>query len=147
MISDEIIRKISLFYFFSLLNDQRAVYASAKTVRLLRKCKFSNQAELEKVLISECHRNWRKYGDSKSLVKISHENWKLPNEMTLGSWRAFRSKATDEEFVALIWSRVLGFPEEVIADGLGLSLGTLRHRISFGLRKLGQIEMENSANV
>ena len=33
--------------------------------------------------------------------------WVLPDEIDLGSWRAFQNEAEDDEFLAVLWSRVL----------------------------------------
>lgn len=52
-------------------------------------------------------------------------------------WRDFALSAEPEELEAVLFVYCLGINEETVADGLGVSVGTVRHRLGRGLRHLG----------
>ena len=58
---------------------------------------------------------------------------------SLAGWRDFKKQSTDEEFLTVLWSTVLKVPEEKIARGLNISVGTVRYRLGKGLKKLGDL--------
>ncbi len=65
--------------------------------------------------------------------------WMIPTDLDLGPWREFQKLATQDELLAVIWSKVLEIQDHDIAQGLGISEGTVRYRLGRALRKLGSM--------
>ena len=65
--------------------------------------------------------------------------WLLPQEFDLGPWKEFQKSAQEDEFLCLIWSKLLKISDEDISTGLGVTVGTLRYRVGRALRKLGSL--------
>lgn len=61
----------------------------------------------------------------------------LPGDFELGSWTNFLSAGEATEVEAVLLSKILKFSDEEIADGLGVTTGTVRYRVGRGLRHLG----------
>ena len=59
----------------------------------------------------------------------------------MGLWRQFMRDSDADEFLAVLWSRVLKITDEAIAKGLGVTVGTVRHRTGRGLRKLSSMRV------
>ena len=66
----------------------------------------------------------------------------LPQGVELGLWQNFVREANAEEFLALLWSRVLKFSDLDISKGLGVTEGTVRHRVGRALKILGSLRLE-----
>ena len=137
------VRSIALFFFFAFLDDRRAVEASAHSVSALNNKKKKNPDSTSSVLIvMSTFSIW-----SKLHLKLNRANpnfssdagWIIPTDMDLGPWREFQKLATQDELLSVIWSKVLGFSETDIAQGLGISEGTVRYRLGRALRKLGSM--------
>jgi len=61
----------------------------------------------------------------------------LPKDLEVASWVSFMSAAEAEEVEAVLLSRVLGFSDAEISQGLDVTEGTVRYRVGRGLRHLG----------
>ncbi|MCB0406766.1 MAG: hypothetical protein KDD34_01105 [Bdellovibrionales bacterium] len=143
MISEAQLRSIAIFYFYSLQDEKLATQASAKTIAQLKlrqkEENLSNQ-ELSPALVSATLKNWKilKKNIRSTQSAVSEEaGWIVPAGTDLGAWRQFRKEANEEEFLAVIWSLILGMKDETISKGLGVTVGTVRHRVGKGLKLLG----------
>lgn len=134
------IRKIALFFYFALLDDKRAVEAGAEALNLARDRKKREPALKNSVAVvaatARIFEKWSAHPTALRLVPL-HSAWETPEGFDLGPWREFQKHATAEELVTLIWSHILGYPEQDIAEGLALPEGTIRYRLGLALRKLG----------
>jgi hypothetical protein len=61
----------------------------------------------------------------------------FPVDFDMTAWVSFVNSAEPSESEAVLLSRILFFTDDEIAAGLGVTAGTVRHRVGHGLRKLG----------
>lgn len=144
MLSDEQARKVALFFLFTFMEEGVAVQAAHQAVaRLKSMTKGDHQNSIQesttiRVLMKglDQHR--------KSLLRQRSGRqpgrvWVLEPQVDIALWNEFRKTASDGEVVAVVLARILSFSEEDIAEALNLSIGTIRTRVSRGIRQLGQI--------
>lgn len=145
MITAEFIEKIALFYHFSMLDEARAQSLTERTIKKLRHEQLAAQMS-------------RRALGSVDLIRITAENLKksklqgrpthlafstgellLPENSNFGPWFEFRKIANEDEFNAVLYSKIMNFSDADIAAALNLPVGTVRFRVSKGLRALGRI--------
>lgn len=143
---DGISRTVANFFFYALLDESLAVKASSKAYKkCLQKINLNDtEADYQALIVNETFKVWSKY--QKKLTELNQNigfegNWILPPHTDMGLWRQFLRDAEPEELLAVLWSRVLKFPDEKISEGLGITVGTVRHRTNRGLRKLGSMRV------
>lgn len=138
-------KSIALFFFFCFLDEATAYHATAKTIKKLRGRLERSEVPPDKVatnLVYTMYSEWKKlrHWKSKGRPSVSYESgWLLPEGIDLGPWKQFQKNSENEEFLAVIWSRILGLSDEDISEGLGVTTGTVRHRVGRGLRVLGSM--------
>ena len=144
MTNEAQIKSVALFFSFALLDDQLARQATFATLfrlkKKLEKEKFSEN-EVQALTIQFMNKIWLRYQKylPKGGIVYSGGLNTLKNDFTdLGPWREFRRMTDDNEFLAVLWSQVVGYSDEAIAQGLNTTVGTVRHRVSRGLRLLGE---------
>tara|TARA_B100000749_G_scaffold280455_1_gene276601 strand:+ start:36756 stop:37208 length:453 start_codon:yes stop_codon:yes gene_type:complete len=137
---------IANFFYFSLLNEGVAVEAASKTFSELHrqinvKPEDSVQIIEKSKVIHECSISFKKYFKrAKFGSGVNLEaGWQFNSNVDQGLWRHFVRDADEDEYTAVIWSSILRYPDEDIAKGLGVTVGTVRHRTGRGLRKLGSM--------
>lgn len=137
--SAPVIETVAKYFFFLTLNEQLTfavgfrVLADLKAKDLLEK---DEPAELIQVL-----HKWKT-----KLHQISPRDWshfpdeagfEWPKDFKMDAWKNFLGVGEADEVEALLLSRFLGFGDEHVADGLNVSVGTVRYRVGRGLRHLG----------
>ncbi len=146
MLSEAQIRSVCLFYFFVLLDESEALTWTLKTIGKFSKAKTGNQGqevEWASEMVYLTHESWRQlqkkgYGLGSP---VSYEaGFLVPSDVDLGIWKQFRKEAESDEFLAVIWSKILGVSDADMAKGLAITLGTVRHRVGRGLRHLGSLK-------
>lgn len=144
MVDEAQIKSVALFFSFALLDDQLARQATVATLfrlkKKLEKEKLS-QHQTDVLIIELMNSIWLRYQKYLPKGKVLYAgalNTLKNNYTDLGPWREFRRLTDDNEFLAVLWSQVIGFSDEVIAQGLNLTEGTIRHRVGRGLRCLGE---------
>ncbi len=134
---------IALFFFCAFLDDSRAIEASTQAMTYALDKKKKNPKLSDSVLlVIATFAIWKKHH-----LKLNRGNpnisadagWMIPADFDLGPWREFQKLATQDELLAVIWSKVLAISEPDIAEGLGISEGTIRYRLGRALRKLGSM--------
>jgi hypothetical protein len=137
------LRVVTLFFFLSLLDEPLALASSKRVFRRLRQSfRDRHGADIsgDIDLIRCCQKEWeivRGSPPKKLQAAISHNaGWVLPQDFDLGPWKSFVRASEPTEHLAIIWSKLLGFPDTTIAEALGISQGTIRHRLTRGLRGL-----------
>lgn len=135
------ISAIALFFFFALLDDQKAIEASSRALALGR-IRSERNPHLKKsvVLVSVTKAVWDQYKlrVARGRPNTSVESgWLLPEGVEIGPWREFQKSASEDELLTVIWSKILGIADEDISEGLGITNGTIRYRLGRALRKLG----------
>ena len=137
MSPEDFAKKVGLFYFYSFLNDQQAAKATVYTVKKLRSVWKKNQKVSSEELVSATFLGWCKFKKQSILVNFNKSNWTVPGNRTLSPWKEFYQNSSEDEFLMIIWSKILCISDESISTGMGLTRGTVRYRISKGLNLLG----------
>lgn len=137
------IQSITLFFYFSLLDDKKAIEASSRAVVLGRAEKAKHPQQNNSVIIVTATKTvWDKYKEkiSRGRPNISNEfGWQIPSGMDLGPWREFQKNASDDELLVVIWSKILKINDNDISESLGITAGTVRYRLARALRRLGSM--------
>ncbi len=138
------IKSVALFFSLALLEDQLARQATFTTLYRLKKILEKETIEgfaLEVLIVKQTNKFWLRYQKylSKDEGYYSGGLNTLDSNFTdVGPWREFRRMAEDDEFLAVLWSQIIGLKINAISQGLGTTDGTVKHRISRGLRYLGE---------
>lgn len=143
------VRSIALFFFFAFMDDRKIAEASTKALSIFEKKKKNLKISDDVLLVASTFFVWTKHyvGLERGGLNFSNDNgWVVPNNVDLGAWREFQKLATQEELLVVIWSKILNFSDKDIAQGLGVSVGTIRYRLSKALRKLGGMAQGISTN-
>ncbi|WP_374076883.1 hypothetical protein [Bdellovibrio bacteriovorus] len=137
------VQSIALFFYFALLDDQKAIEASSQALALGRARKHRNPNLKNSVAIVAATKSvWDKY---KARVARGRPNtsvesgWLIPEGLDLGPWREFQKSASEDELLTVIWSKILKLEDDDISEGLGITQGTIRYRLGRALRKLGSM--------
>lgn len=132
-----VVDTVAKFFFFFSLDEQLSISATQNVL-----------AELDKRrMLGPEHRSAWVRALWKWKAKLSHirsRSWReaspaflVPQNLDLNTWVSFLTVADPEEIEAVLLSRILQFTDEEIAEGMDLSVGTVRYRVGRGLRRLG----------
>ncbi len=144
MDSEARIRSLALFFFFAALDEKFSRIAAIKALHQCQNRIGRGNLPNEKwpsVIVHVTHSFFNKLKQTKNRpAAISYEaGWLIPEGVDLGPWMEFQKEADLDEFLAVLWSKVLGISEDAISEGLGLTVGTIRHRVARGLVILGAV--------
>lgn len=146
MLKEAQIHSVALFFFYSLMDEQSAFQATVKTIEKCRKriSKGQNlEANINALVIQSMFDVWQSLMNKSTSAHFTgsfEQSWKVPDKIDLGPWQEFRRLAEPDEMLAVIWSKLLTYSDAEIANGLNVSVGTVRHRVSRGLRALGHLQ-------
>lgn len=137
------VKSIALFFFYATLDEKRAIEAASTAFEQARK-KLSKNPQMKPTvaIVAVTKQVWEENSGRflRGRPNYSLESgWLLPEKVDLGPWKEFQKVSQEDEFLCLIWSKILKISDEDISLGLGVSIGTLRYRIGRALRKLGSI--------
>jgi hypothetical protein len=139
-------KSVALFFYFAFPMDHNIVKIALNTIsecrRQYRREKKSGDVDTATIIVFHTFRFWKKYKKTTAgpiRDQVLEAGWQFPKDLDMGPWKQFRKDADEEELVTLIWSHILGFSDEQIARGLGISVGSVRYRAGNGLRKLGAL--------
>jgi hypothetical protein len=144
-LEDSLLEKIALFYYFAFLDEGKAQAATARTIKFFLKInlaekKSSQQAVLQNFVAISNRIVHRYKGEARAAsFSFSAGHIVLPEKSNWGPWFEFRKAAEQSDFLAVLYAKVLQVDEATIAAGLGVPLGTVRHRLGRGLKTLGRI--------
>lgn len=131
-----LVRPLSLFFFFSLMNETKSIHFTVKTIEKLKKLKPGS--DITRVMIRSATDLYTQNENTEVYItKNVGEFWILPKDLELGPWKEFHKKISKSELISLLWDLVIKVPENDILQALGISQGTHRYRISSALKKLG----------
>lgn len=143
--ADAHLKRFATFFFLAFLDERLAAEISdraAATYKVKnRKNLNANSPEMRLLTIDLC----RSYWDSNKR-RMSHKDnnprvesiGSLPAGVSLQPWIKFHKQTPDEEILTFLLSKILKFSEQEVSEGLRISIGTLRHRISRSVRALGK---------
>jgi hypothetical protein len=140
---DEQIKGISLFFFFALLDENKAMTAATRAVDLFfSRMRKNPQSKPNVMLVYVTLFVWQKMKGNflRGRPHYSTESgWHLPANLDDSPWKQFQKEASEDELLSVIWSQILKISEDEISYALGVSDGTIRYRIGRSLRKLGSM--------
>ena len=136
MMDEQIIRSVTLFFYLNLFDSRASYSASQKVLSSWKDLDSDHRSDLIPL--------------ARKILKASHGlkifspqgvpvEFAIPPNFSMDAWMEFRKRADSAEFEAVLWSSVLGFTDEEVAAGLGVTEGTIRHRVSRGLREFGRL--------
>ncbi|MBX2987907.1 MAG: hypothetical protein KF802_08410 [Bdellovibrionaceae bacterium] len=133
------IRSIALFYYFALLDEQKAIEAGAEALNYARDRKKRDPAlKNSSAVVMATFHVWEKWAGGLNRNRVvPMSSWAMPEGFDLRPWKEFQRNATSEELLVVIWSKIVGYSEGDIAVGLGQTEGTISFRLGKALRKLG----------
>jgi hypothetical protein len=146
MLSESQVRSVALFFLYAVLDEHAALPIADKTSAILKN-KLSRVAEesidAKRIFISTCKTQFDKI--KKNLIRgqmsLTLSNALiLPEDVSLAAWVRFHKESPDDELLAVIFSRIMGFTEHDIAGAMDVSEGTANYRLGRGLRRLGEIQ-------
>lgn len=145
MNTDAFIEKVSLFYYFSFLDESKAQSAAARTIKEIRQENLTKDLSEEGPSAADFVRVTEEFMRKSSrdvkptTLVFSVDHILLPDKSNFGPWFEFRKIANEKDFRALLYNKILNISEEDIAEGLKLPLGTVRYRLGRALKTLGRI--------
>ena len=130
---------VAQYFFFFALDEGKSFSASLKVLNELERKNWlgdDHRARWIEVLTkwkprvqTIRPRDWNHLGDERGFTG--------PKSFDLSLWISFQAAGKPDEIEAVLLSKVLGFSDPEIADGLHCSEGTVRYRVGRGLRHLG----------
>lgn len=140
MVDASVLQSVSLYFFLTVPDEKRAHAASLLAVDKINRIKSPDKKPAIIEILHGLRGRARRMRPHHWPFKKNEESWVLPeNKVDIQIWRNFAQKADGNEIEAVLFSRVLGFRDDEIAAGLGVSEGTVRYRVGRGLRVLGAI--------
>lgn len=140
MLTDEQARGIALFFLFTLLDEKTALAAAHKAVAAAKAAAPKpSKSPSETTIVTILRKNFdshRKQLPRNRTIEMP-TRWKFPAGVDPLAWSKFHKDSSDAEIVAIALSQILKYPEDAIAEGLNVSVGTLKYRIAKGMRQLG----------
>lgn len=147
--TEEHLRKISLFFFFVTLSESQARDLSRQCYSWCLSKKNKNpKMNSDTILILGLSRFWDQIKNKPRLgvSQVSQDSgWILPPQFKLEPWIAFQKNASEEEIFAALLFRVLKYSPEVISESLGITSGTLRYRVAKAVRRIGKFVLEQGS--
>lgn len=130
----ELINKVHLFYYLATMNEDNAIECAQRTLQRVNRNEVNSLRVAELVQLCE---NGLNRLHLKSKVEASRSKpIQVPDVINLAIWKDMIKKSNREELSALVWTRILGFSEAEVAQGMAVSVGTVRHRVNRGMKTL-----------
>jgi hypothetical protein len=143
--NSEFTEKLALFYYFLFLDENRAQSATVRTLKKINKSQVTSLGDAKEFspqeLVRQSNDFVSKHGSEIRPTNLSFSAGYivLPEKSNWGPWFEFRKVENPVNFAAVLYAKILKLPEAEIAEGLGVSIGTLHYRLGRGLKTLGRI--------
>lgn len=149
-------REIGLFFLLGFMEERVAIAAASRAIAQL-KAEFSDgsskESEQKRVPVNDiilaCRSSWkshRKQIPRNQVMETPETAWVVPSNLNIDVWSRYQKDAPDEDVMALLFSLVLGFSDDDLAEGFQTSVGTIRYRLGKGVRQLGLVARGNRAS-
>ena len=136
-------RDIGLFFLLGLMDERIALTAAG---RAIAKIKAAEKSPTDLVppaeLIRVCREYWkvhRRLMPRNQSVESPLDAWVVPPDIEISIWARYQKDAPDEDIMTILFSLILGFGDEDMAEGFQTSVGTIRYRLGKGVRQLGLV--------
>lgn len=137
------------FFLFYHLHEKTALQSAYEVLHSINKVEAEKLSpDEQQALIVHAAEDWlAKKRKAKGAAPIHVEDFRFESsrKVELGPWREFKRVAESEEFSAILWTLILEFPASRVAAGLETTEGTIKLRVSRGLKKLGRLHGTGTA--
>lgn len=139
--SEKEIRLLALFFYLAFLDPQKTLELTTKAYKECLE-HWEDDPVKEKILIKCIYDNWKKalkrgYRVSSHFVYPSEI--KIPETTKIDVWHEFQRFASHDEVLSLLIVKVLQFDAQIFSEVTGIPFGTIHHRVSKAIRKLGMM--------
>lgn len=147
----DVIGRAGLFFYLAFLDEGRAKEATRDIVKTLRRRglhKVHSETESLEDFIQLIHSYSQKHGQSARPTGVSFTSGDLvvPAGLNWSRWLEFRRQAERNDFYAVLFTRILGISEALVAKALNVTEGTMRLRVARGLKLLGTIHHKGAGH-
>lgn len=148
--TDNNIRAVALFFYYTMPNELLALHATDLAVKKIKPLASQANDSLNPEIVDICtdiaSDILKKYkANDKKVTQLQipkrYENlgnpWVIPTNLSLSPWKEFINITESENLQLLVWTHLLKIEELLVAKKYGISVGTLRYRVSNSLKALG----------
>ncbi len=138
-----IFERSSKLFFFCFLNESWALMTAKEVAADVVDHSYKNltKPEAEYAQLKKINKlylqNLKRKNHQGTTPVLGH--FEVPKTLDLGAWREFRRSTSTEDFYITCLYYIGRFSPETIAQVLKLSPGTIKLRLSRGVKKLGSI--------
>lgn len=154
------VRAVAIFFFYALPHELLALEATDKAILRIKGRMAKEPSEISWVHIvretSHLAESYiLKYKKKREKLEehhfnVNYEKLKDPlssrTQISFGPWRQFIREEDSRDLFLLIWAHVLEVKTEYIALALNMSHGTVIHRLSKMIQRLGKALVPGSQN-
>ncbi len=146
------VQSVILFFYLSLPQESLVTRASVRAISQIRRRWEKKKAPLsllESLIVQITQEHWKRLKHRRFSPDFFHKSKIAPSplvshKINMRVWKQFCKQSPSENVLAVIWSRILGLSDKSISTGLKVSTGTVRYRVSHGLRELGLLVQRNN---
>ena len=139
---EKAIREIALFFFFCLLDEEKAYQLASKAVDVYVDLREKNVlAPSDQLVVKATNEVFLNHVTSihRGSPRISKKfGFHWPDQLNFGPWIEFQKQVHLEDLTVFVWSLILGYKDQDVADALDLSPGTIRYRNDHSLKTMGE---------
>lgn len=144
--TEEHLKKISLFFFLLTLDEVRAkVLSNQCWVKCCERKNKNPKMSSDSILLLVLSQFWEKLKDQPrtGVSNFTHDaGWVLPTDVKIEPWLIFHKTSTNEEMWTTLLCQVLRVSPSRVSESLGISQGTIRYRLARSVRRMGRIVLE-----
>ncbi len=138
-------QSILLFFQMSFLNPSLADQGSRQVYKSLVKHRektknLSNSYDFDNFFVQSSHDIYHRMRKQMLSTTGQFSSTGVVQELSnieLSPWRDFVRSTPADEILVLIWNHILNIPLPAISKSIGISEGTLNHRLGRAMKKLG----------
>lgn len=133
-----VIDTVAKYFFYCTIDEQVSFSASLKALSELKRNGWLEP--MHRARWVQTLTKWRprlKMVRGRAWARPGVTGFLLPMDVNLDVWATYLSAGEPTEVEAVLLSKILGFTDEELAEGLGVTVGTVRYRVGRGLRHLG----------
>lgn len=137
--SEAVVETAAKYFYFSSLSEQSSFAASLKALADLENNGWLETKHKSKWIqvLSKWRTRLRSVRSKAWVASAKEAAFIFPAGLDINVWMSFLGSGEPTEVEAVLLSHILGFTDEEIAEGLGVTTGTVRYRVGRGLRHLG----------
>lgn len=137
--TDAVVETAAKYFYFSSLSEQSSFAASLKALTDLKHKGWLGPEHKSRWIqvLSKWKPRLRSLRSRAWVATVKEAGFILPPDLDINVWMSFLGNGEPTEVEAVLLSKILGFSDADIAEGLGVTTGTVRYRVGRGLRHLG----------